>query len=284
MEPLPVWARPLGTWGRARELLKHVTRVVTYRYAAPVVDETSGTLSVPDGPVFGMGTIAHVAAREPRSRWKLLTYDIIASYDQVGPGKGRALLTDWDRVRERLRVRIFGDAYADAEFPLVSEPLGPRSSVGLAVALDGVMVAVAEEHSHSWGVSLDEAWDVARRNVLERVPVRHKMMASEGCVFALVQGETLAVTGHALDLSVALKDRDPHGGPTIAVIAPSAHCLVVSPLVFEDTDRQLRSCRRAASILASTEPNPVSLDVFRYRGPGRLSYEPSWSAPEISAA
>jgi hypothetical protein len=275
MAPLPEWAKPLKSRGRANELLKIAESVITHRYGAPVVNDRLGTLEVPGGPVFGMYNLAHIAAESPRAGWRLLVYDVISSLDQLAPARIEALVRDWEQVRPLLRTRIYGVVGLPVDVEAVTRPLGPTSQLGLGVALDRTMVMVAREHARSWEVSMDEAFEVATRNVLERVPVDHTMMLKDDHCFALIEGKGLAVTGHAMDLTVALGDMGPD--PDVAVFAPCAHNLFVMPLQGPDLTGRLRVMHRLAAEWAAQNPNGVTLDVLRYRGPRRLSYEPKWA-------
>ena len=173
---LPPWARPLRSQGRARELLKVTTAVVTHRYSAPVVDGWEGSLAVPDGgPVFGMTTLAEVAARIPRSEWRLLVYDMISALDQLDAPAMDAMLSDWDEVKDRLRVRIFGGRSDERPVPVVAKPLGPTSYIGLGVELDRVMASVSVVHAGRWGVPMPDVWATAAVNRAELVSVTYEI-------------------------------------------------------------------------------------------------------------
>lgn len=283
-ETLPPWARPLRTQGRARELLKLATTVITHRYSAPVVDGWEGSLSVPDdGPVFGMTTLAEVAAHIPRVEWRLLVYDMISALDQINGPAMDAMLSDWDEVKDRLRVRIFGGRSDDRPVSVVGKPLGPTSFIGLGVELDRVMASVSVVHAGRWGVPMPEAWATAAVNRAEQVPVTYEIQAFDCCPFALIDGDGLAVTGHALDLTVAIPELA--CPPDVAVMAPSAHNLLVLPQPLDGlkyAPELLRAFRGAGIDCAETSGNRVSFDVFRYRGPGLLTYEAAWSRSSAS--
>lgn len=274
---LPPWARPLGTLGRAQQLLKVATTVVTHRYAAPIVDGWQGSLAVPDdGPVFGLTTLAEVAAHIPRTEWQLLAYDVISALDQINGPAMDAMLSDWDEVKDRLRVRIFGGSSDDRPFPVVAKPLGPTSYIGLGVELDRVMASVSEVHAGRWPVSMAEVWATAAINRAERVPVTYEIRAFDDCAFAVVDGDGLAVTGHALDLTLAIPELS--CPPEVALMAPTAHNLLVLPTGLDGAAEKVHTFQRAGVRWAEVCGNRVSFDVFRYRGPGRLTYEPAWSA------
>jgi len=278
---LPPWARPLRSQGRARELLKVTTAVVTHRYSAPVVDGWEGSLAVPDGgPVFGMTTLAEVAARIPRSEWRLLVYDMISALDQLDAPAMDAMLSDWDEVKDRLRVRIFGGRSDERPVPVVDKPLGPTSYIGLGVELDRVMASVSVVHAGRWGVPMPDVWATAAVNRAELVSVTYEIQLHDCCPFALVDGDGLAVTGHALDLTLAIPELS--CPPDVAVMAPSAHNLLVLPQPLdglESAGELLRAFHGAGIDRAEASGNRVSFDVFRYRGPGLLTYEAAWSRP-----
>lgn len=275
---LPPWARPLRTVGRAKGLLKVATNVITHRYDTPIVDEWAGSLTVPNGgPVFGLTTMAEVAEGTPRTEWQLLAYDMISTLDQMDGKAMVAMLSDWDQVKDLLRVRIFGGRSDDKGWSMVAKPLGPTSYIGLGVVLDRVMGSVSEEHASCWPVSTSEIWAQAAHNRIEQVPVSYEILEFEGCAFAVVDGEGLAVTGHALDLSLAIPEL--FCPPDVAVMAPTAHNLLVLPPGLDEINDQMGAFHRAGARWAEIHGNRVSLDVLRYRGPGLLSYEPSWSRP-----
>ena len=137
------------------------------------------------------------------------------------------------------------------------------------------MGSVSELHAGRWPVPMDEVWATAEANRVKHVPVTYQILEFEGCAFAAVDGEGLAVTGHALDLTRAIPDL--FCPLDVAVMAPTAHNLLVLPPGMEDLDDMLRTFHRAGARWGETHGNRVSLDVFRYRGPGRLSHEPKWS-------
>ncbi len=276
---LPPWARPMRTLGRAQQLLKVATTVITHRYEAPLVDGWQGSLSVPGGPVFGLTTLAEVAADTPRKEWQLLAYDMFSALDFMDGQAMDAMLSDWDEVRDHLRIRIFGGRSDDRPFPVVSKPLGPTSYIGLGVELDRIMASVSDVHAGRWPLPLSEVWATAAANRDEKVPVTYEIREFDGCAFAAVDGDGLAVTGHALDLTLAIPELS--CPPDVAVMAPSAHTLLVLPqgLDCPEHGAQLRrTFHRAGVRWAEICGNRVSFDVFRYRGPGRLTYEAGWSA------
>lgn len=281
LDTLPPWAIPLKTVGRASELLKIVNNIVTHRYSAPMVDPWHGSFAVPDGgPVFGLSTMAEVAEHTPRGDWKLLAYDMISTLDQMDGKAMDAMLSDWEQVKDRLRVRIYGGRSDDKGWPMVAKPLGPTSYIGLGIVLDKAMGSISEEHANRWPVSRDEVWATAEANRVQHVPTTYEILAFEDCAFAMVDGDGLAVTGHALDLGLAIPDL--FCPPDVAVMAPTAHHLLVMPPV-QDFEELRHTFHRAGANWARIHGNPVSLDVFRYQGPGQLSYEPAWSVQPAQA-
>ncbi|CCM65312.1 hypothetical protein [Candidatus Microthrix parvicella] len=275
LEVLPPWARPLKTVERAGDLLKIVTDIVTHRYEAPMVDPWLGSLTVPHGgPMFGLTTMAEVAQHTAPSKWRLLAYDMISTLDQIGGKALDEMLSDWDQVKDRLRVRIFGGQSDDKGWQMLAKPLGPTSYIGLGIVLDKAMGSISEEHAGRWPVSIEEVWATAEINRAEQVPVTYEISAREGCAFAVVEGDGLAVTGHALDLSLAIPDL--FCPPDVAVMAPTAHHLLVMPRMPDHEELRL-AFHHAGLKWAEDHGNRVSTDVFRYRGPASLSYEPLWS-------
>ena len=272
LEVLPPWARPLKTVERAGDLLKIVTDIVTHRYEAPMVDPWLGSLTVPHGgPMFGLTTMAEVAQHTAPSKWRLLAYDMISTLDQIGGKALDEMLSDWDQVKDRLRVRIFGGQSDDKGWQMLAKPLGPTSYIGLGIVLDKAMGSISEEHAGRWPVSIEEVWATAEINRAEQVPVTYEISAREGCAFAVVEGDGLAVTGHALDLSLAIPDL--FCPPDVAVMAPTAHHLLVMPRMPDHEELRL-AFHHAGLKWAEDHGNRVSTDVFRYRGPASLSYEP----------
>lgn len=275
-DALPLWAAPLETAERMQCLIETAHAVLRARFGQAHLNRPQGTFSIPDGPVVGLGTIARLAADIPPERWRLLVYDVVSCVDQLSAERIAELFGDWERVAPLLRVRVFGVSATFRSVDPPVRPLGPGTAFGLGVALDSAMATVTRSHLEAWPVDEAEAFERGAANLdLDPTPIV-EMADFEGVGFALVSGEGLAVTGHANNLHHLLPElRD----DPVAVVAPAAHLLLVHAVGGPTSVRDLLTLRMAAGAIAATGGNPISLDVLRYSGPGRLDWCSEWSPP-----
>ncbi len=287
---LPRWAQPLGTARRAATLLQLATEILTHRYEKPAVDRDLGQLTVEGVGTFGLTTMAHSAAQLPESQWRTLAYDMISTLDQHGPEQIAAMLSDWDQIRDLARVRVFPGQIDSMSWTALGHNLGPTSHLGMGLQLDRSMVKVPLKYAREWDIGLDTAWATANSNRDAHVPVTvsstkladHAMGTESTLV--MVDGEGLAVTGHAVNLNSVLSRIPAHRPATAdrpyAVMCPTAHSVLVQITVEPDealSPMSIGAMRELGQNMATFLGNAASQDVFRYTGPDELSYAPEWN-------
>ena len=287
---LPQWAQPLRTTRRAEMLIQIAAEVITHRYEKPAIDRSRGQLKVDDAQIFRLTNMAHTAAQLPENQWRMLAYDMISTLDEHSPEQIAAMLSDWEQIRDTVRVRVFPGQTDSMGWHMVGRNLGPDSHLGMGVQLHRSMVQIPSRYADRWDIGLDTAWATANSNRDAQVPVTVSSTkladhaTGRESTLVMVDGEGLAVTGHAVNLNSILSRIPAHQPATAdhpyAVMCPTAHSVLVQIPVEPDetlSPMSVGAMRELGQNMATFLGNAASQDVFRYTGPDELSYAPEWN-------
>lgn len=272
----PAWASVFTDPADANAFVAVVADVIEQRWgSAAEFDATAGSVTLPNGSIVSFANTARELASFDEPYWRSYLYLMLSANEAFDPSELQTEMRSWSRIRSRLRIRLHpAGPLALSEHtkpvPLVERPLSDSVSFVIAADTDIGSVAITTEVAEAWGKPLEQAWRAAIKNTKSRSKTRGALVQTPMTSFLMIEGD-LFTTGHARDLRSFQAD-DPSIPPPIGpngalVMAPTSRTLFVKPI---DDPRDLASdaagLLTAAAQFQATEPNPLSLDVFWYRG------------------
>lgn len=217
-----------------RRFLSEVESVVSARFGDHELNLAEGSVVVSElDCVLGLANLAQTCRSVDPDQWRLVVYSHIARLDDFAPAALAELVSDFERVKGDLRVRVVSESHVAHIDPVTNPlPLGLMSC--LSVDLDGAAMPVDREYFDKWGVDRDEAIALAAANSL----ATDKLAVTESCELSgrcsVLAGESLFSTAHLLDLTACLPDVGPRGA---VVTIPTARevmvCAIDPPDGFE---------------------------------------------------
>lgn len=274
--PPPRWACVFDDPATAIHFVAVVADVIDRRWGDDAVfDQTVGSVRLPAGSVIHFANTARELAPFDEPYWRSYLYLMFSANESFDPEALQTELRSWTRIRSRLRIRLHPagplalDAFSEP-LPLVERRISETVSFVIAADTDLGSVAITTEVADAWEKPLDQAWRAAIKNTRSRSKPRGSLVQTPTTSFMLLEGD-LFTTGHARDLRPFRPD-DPTVGSIVGrngalLMAPTSRTLFVKPI--DDTSKlaiDSIGLISAAGQFQAFEPNPLSLDVFWYRG------------------
>lgn len=255
------WA-PLLSESSARMLLTLVEAEMQSRGVPYKMEDGAVDVELGDGPQsLGLHNLAQVCASIPAADWPEA---VQAHFDLVfGSAREEAELAaeiaDFDRVKSRLRVRLY-ESPVEAH---VSRLVGAGIAAGLVFDLPSAMRSVARAEAELWGRSDEELFDLALGNLsLEQPPETQTIKGPEEVPIVVVEGTSYYTASRALLLErEVIPEGHPYGG---LVTVPSRHVFFYH--LIED-GRVIYAVNALVSLAS---------EAFR-RGPGSISDQVYWA-------
>ncbi len=194
-----------------QRFLSEVESVVGARFGDYELDASDGTVTVPElDCVLGLSNLAQTCRLADPEDWRLLVYSHMARLDDFAPAALAELISDYERVRDDLRVRVVSQSHL-AHINPVADPLPLGLYSCLSADLDGAAMPVDRGYFDGWGVDHGEAMAAAVANSL----AADKLVVTEtrelSGRFSVLAGESLFASAHLLDLADSLPGVGPRG-------------------------------------------------------------------------
>ncbi len=176
-----------------------------------------------------------------------------------------AIGKDFDQVERLLKVRLYARAsLGELTDSTVHRVLCDDLVAVLVYDLPDAVATVPTEVPATWPCTLDQAFELGLRNVIEQDPVELEIIEfGDDVRFDALLGESFFVTSHLLALADYL-DPEPPMGAIVAV--PNRHTLLLAPIV----DYSILETLMAMAVLSQRryEEGPGSLvpTLFWWRG------------------
>ncbi len=267
------WLRPLGS--DAADFAFEVYRALAIRVGTDVdFDIRAGTARLSDGETLSFGRLARRAARSRPAEWPALIRGHLETTLVSARDLFEELCGDVDAATLRLRRRLIVPSAWTIDDDLVSTAITSGLHAAVVLDLDDGCGAVAACHLDGWGITDDEAWQLARVNDDRDGPWsgREGDTADDG-LWTLDDGVWVLdgdgfITGTALRLDEVL----PIEAPGALVTAPNANQLLVAQLPDLDADgsaaaipRLLTEVATFAGTLLPDHAAPLSRDILWFR-------------------
>ena len=216
------WA-PGWDAGELRRFVSEVEEVVGARFGEHELDFAEGSITVTGlDCVLGLSNLAQTCRSIDPEEWRLVVHSHISRLEDFAPARVAELVSDYERVKGDLRVRVVSEDHVAHIDPVADRlPLGLMSC--LSVDLEGAAMPVDRRYIDGWGVGRDEVMALAAANSL----AADKLVVAETCElagrFKVLSGESLFATAHLLDLPASLPDMGPMG----AVVTIPTACEVL---------------------------------------------------------
>lgn len=237
--------------------------MVGARFGDYELNAAEGTVTVSDlDCVLGLSNLAQTCRLADPEDWRLVVYSHITRLDDFAPAALAELISDYERVKDNLRVRVVSQSHL-AHIDPVADPLPLGLYSCLSVNLDGAAMPVDRNHFDEWGVDHDEVMAAAVANSL----AADKLVVAESCElsgrFTVLAGESLFATAHLLDLADSLPDVGPRGA---VVTIPTAREVMVCPVdPPEDFESDGPAMLAASYIRYLAGPNSVTSNALWWR-------------------
>lgn len=215
-----------------------------------------------EGPQsLGLSNLAQVCKSIPAGEWPSA---IARHFDLVFGSAAeelalRSIVSDFDRVKSQLRVRLYENWIDDYVLKHVSDGL----AAALVFDLPSAMRSVSRAEMTAWGRSEEELFDIAMGNLAgEEQPDAHVISGPEEVPITVVEGSSYYTASRAL-----LVEREvvPDGHPYGALVAvPNRH--VFFHHLIED-GRVIFAVNALVSLAAEAHR----------RGPGSISDQVYWT-------
>jgi len=210
---------------------------------------------------LGLHNLAQVCAAIPAADWP----DAVHAHFELVFGSAReeadlsAEIADFERVRSRLRVRLY-ESPVEAH---VSRLVGVGIAAGLVFDLPSAMRSVTRAEADLWARPDEELFDLALSNLaLEQEPDREIISGPDGVPIVVVEGSSYYTASRALLLE---REVIPEGHPYGALVTvPSRHVFFYH--LIEDS----------RVIFAVNALVSLASEAFR-RGPGSISDQVYWA-------
>lgn len=256
-----------------RHLVSLLEAELTTRGLTPFsLDRDAVRVLTPDrrNGTWYLGSLARECANAERERWPAIMGQYI---DRFGEPQSMLLSAlerakDFAWATERLRVRLFPSNHA--RMPVggsVEREVAPGLCAVLVLDLGDALVQVGEELARGWAVARPALFELATRNVAEKVEVeRAETEAGRGVALVTLYGESNAVSSHLLALDRHLP-RDATRGALVVV--PARHGVVFHVIRGVEMTDAIAPLRELAAMMYASEPGPISREVYWYRA-GKL--------------
>ena len=227
------------------------------------------------GPKVHVRTLARECHSLPDEQWEARAGEMLDSMMRVVDEQTLLgeIASDWERARPLLRAKLWPESALGAveggELDVALRPLVPGLALGLALQLPGAVAAVKRQDAGGWGVSLDEAFEVAVANVrnagrlaVEELPIDPERSGG-GVVQAIFDGPYF-LASHALFLDAYL-DQSPRFG--LLVVVPHAGA-VAFYVIRDGTEMEAAVARLSSFAMRAYQkaPRPLSPIVY-WRSP-----------------
>jgi hypothetical protein len=182
---------------------------------------------------LGLVNLAQLCARHEAAEWPSIVDDHFNTLNK-SQSEQRVLeerLSDFERVRDLLSVRLWPEGYLkelDASRMIHRRDL-PGAISALVYDLPSSIRNVTPDEAHSWGVPVDELFDIALANVRETcIPDVSEQDIGDGLSVFVLSDESFFVASYAL----MLEESHPHcvGQFGALVGIPHRHVLIAFPI------------------------------------------------------
>jgi hypothetical protein len=168
----PQWTRTFNSLADAQRFEEQFRTDLSQRNLGFV--GTLPTLVDADGREFYVGNLAQSCAAAPKPEWRRIIREFLDSFQSVGS----FVAISPDVAAMSLRLRLYdlsadgADTTSDSATAVqvmraaVHWPALPQLHWVLFVRRGGASQNVLPEHLEAWGITVDNAWDLARKNTL----------------------------------------------------------------------------------------------------------------------
>jgi hypothetical protein len=273
----PGWATPMDA-READELVEAVRADLLRRGLAATVADGLVTVEVEgegEDQRFGLSNLAQLCHLLPASQW---AETIAGHFDSLLAAQAtqvelESMATDFERVRDLLKVRIYGDERIGgvAPEPPASWHLADGLTAVFVYDLPATVASVPAGHVRSWPLSHEELLAVALENV-RREPVTQQPMDGSGpSAPQAIVGDHFFVASHAWLIPDKLP-ADARDGAVFAV--PHRHALLFAPIVDIGIVDAINRLIVTGVSLYQQGPGSISPGLYWWRA-GTISMLPS---------
>ncbi|MCY4257533.1 MAG: hypothetical protein OXE04_04500 [bacterium] len=256
------WA-PWWTPEQVSCFLTHTTKIVQARYGAHTINEAEGTVSISNNHcVLGLSNLAQTCRALDPEQWRLAIYSHVARLEDFSPDILAERLSNYEQVREDLRVRIVGPQHL-SHVDAVGDPLPLGLFASLSVDLNGACCPIDRSYLNSWDVPQATAMQVGLKNTLTQEPLNISTDYTPQEKFLVFSGDSLFASGHLLDFCRLLPDVGALGA---VVAVPTAQMVIACPVLESNHFVDASAAMLAASYLFYLDgPNSVSPNALWWR-------------------
>ena len=216
---------------------------------------------------LGLALLVQVCKTLPEDKW---AETIAAQIDSLLKAESdeeqlKADLPDFEKVRGRLKVRLYPDVLlqSDVGKVMVTRQVALGIAAALVFDMPNLIMNVTPEMVHQWGKNGEELFSLALSNLLSEGPVSPKEIGeANGPKMWMLGGPTPYIASHLFILPRYL-DRVPEGGVLVGV--PTAHALLLHPIVDAQASAAIRVMVPTLATLAQAGPSPVSPYLYWWR-------------------
>ena len=246
-----------------RRFLSEVESVVAARFGDYELDASDGTITVQElDCVLGLSNLAQTCQSVDPEQWRLVVYSHITRLDDFAPAALAELVSDYERVKDDLRVRVVSPSHV-AHIDPVADPLPLGLSLCLSVDLDGAAMPVDRNYFDKWEADHDEVMAVATANSLGADKLEVAESDELAGRFSILAGDSLFASAHLMDLAACLPDVGSRGA---VVTVPTARevfvCAIDPPDNFENDSAAMLAVSYTRFL---TGPNSVTQNALWWR-------------------
>jgi hypothetical protein len=177
-------------------------------------------------------------------------------------GDWSARLARWEQARNRLRVRIYPDAWASAQpIQVIARADYPGLTTAVVLDLPTMSVVPNVDHLKSWNQSANDVLAIAVQQALAE-PIRVDVQQHEGIDVVLVTGDHLYTSANVFAVERLLPDR---GSSGVVVALPSRQALLFHRLGQAPVEAALATFARLTHAVSTRDEHPLSADLFWWR-------------------
>lgn len=259
----PAWA-PFFDRTTARAFLKEVDAVLDARYDRHKIVKGAAEIESEHGPrVLGLTNLAQLCNNAPRTQWRLLIYSHVSALDDLQPDRLDSLASEFDNIRDLLRLRVYPPDYAPSTSEMVTYPAVPGLVTALVYDMPSTIATVGREHLDHWPISTLDAFDLALDNTASEEPTMFERVHQGDIDFLMAEGSSFFVASHLLHLDRLLPNVSEHG---VLAAIPTRHSLFVRPIEeVVGLRSSVAGLAMTANILFDEGPGSIDDDLFWWR-------------------
>jgi len=231
-----------------------------------VLDAYEGSVRViePDGSkVYGLVNLAQICNQVPLDDWDAVILDFLSNLTRVHLIDD--IPTDINVARPLLRIRLFPVENTNRS-EMVTWPVAAEFLTCLAVDLPEKVVTVTQTIARSYGVSKQDLFEIAMRNVVEMTGAeRQSIPVSDGAEIVSFSGPSFFVASLSLALDYLLGP-PPEYGRLLAI--PNRHNVMTTAIDSPQALDTLGLLVQAARGMFVEGPGSISPYVYWVRNGG----------------